>query len=62
MNGTEKLERYLERMERDRIADEANNKTSYQQARELSGLLSIAKHGAEPYKSKVAKIIEKNWR
>ncbi len=42
----EELENYLQRLEKNREKDELNNKRAYEQAREMSAWLSLAKYGA----------------
>jgi len=52
-----RLESYLLRMEERRMQDETYNKTAYQQAREISGWISIWKHGNSEQRKRAAKVI-----
>lgn len=53
------LELYLCKLEMRRKEGAYCDKKTYEQAKELSAYLSIAKHGAEPYKQQAVKIISK---
>lgn len=53
-----RLESYLLRMEKNRKRDERNNKTAYQQAREMSAWLSVWRYGNTEQQKKAAKLID----
>ena len=50
---------YLQRMENSRAKDEKCNKRTYEQAREISALVSVAEHGNDDMKKQAIKILKK---
>lgn len=54
----EKLENYLQRLEKSREKDELNNKRAYEQAREMSAWLSLAKYGVGETAKQAQRIIK----
>lgn len=54
----EELENYLHRLEKDREKDEPNNKRAYEQAREMSAWLSLAKYGVREVAKQAQRIIK----
>lgn len=55
-----RLESYLLRMEEHREKDESNNKTAYEQARNMSAWLSVYRHGNAESK-KLAAVAINAW-
>lgn len=55
----EVLKKYLVRMESNRAKDEPLNKKTYEQARELSAVVSLYEHGNEDVKKMAARILSK---
>jgi hypothetical protein len=54
----EELENYLQRLEKNREKDELNNERAYEQAREMSAWLSLAKYGAGETAKQAQRIIK----